>query len=295
MLTDSFAGFINDSGQLLDQSIRSDGANETGSGIRLRVMAANLTSGNHASYDDGPGARILQGLKPDVILIQEFIYQNNSDADIRSFVDTTFSTSFDFYRQPSVALPNGIISRYPIIQAGVWDDPLVEDREFVWAQIDIPGNKDLWAVSLHLLTSNAIERNSEALTLVDLVRQHIPAQDYLVIGGDLNTKTRDEDCITTLAQVIQTIGSLPADGQGNSNTNITRSRPYDWVLADSDLHPLQIATLIGAAKYTTGLVFDSRIYTPLADVPPVQAEDSEAINMQHMAVVKDFLIPAEAQ
>jgi len=43
-------------------------------------------------------------------------------------------------------------------------------------------------------------------------------------------------------------------------------------------------------SFPNGLVFDSTIYTPLSDVPPVQFTDST--NAQHMAVMKDFLIPA---
>jgi hypothetical protein len=45
---------------------------------------------------------------------------------------------------------------------------------------------------------------------------------------------------------------------------------------------------IGAASFPSGLVFDSRVYTPLADVSPIQLGDSAAVNMQHMAVVRDI-------
>src|SRR5689334_18836344 len=58
--------------------------------VRVRVMAANLTSGNGQDYDPGHGARIFQGTDPDIVLIQELNYLGNTDADIRSFVDTAF-------------------------------------------------------------------------------------------------------------------------------------------------------------------------------------------------------------
>src|ERR1039457_6849019 len=46
--------------------------------------------------------------------------------------------------------------------------------------------------------------------------------------------------------------------------------------------------------FPNGLVFDSRVYTPLSDVPPVQFSDSGSLNgMQHMAVVKDFAVPVQ--
>jgi hypothetical protein len=39
-------------------------------------------------------------------------------------------------------------------------------------------------------------------------------------------------------------------------------------------------------------VLDSRVYTPLSEIAPVQADDSASTNMQHMGVVRDFRIPA---
>ena len=122
----------------------------------------------------------------------------------------------------------------------------------------------------------------------------MPASDYLAIGGDFNTDTRTEPCITTLSQVVVTSSSAapyPVDQNSNGNTNASRAKPYDWVLADPDLNPLRTTVVIGASSYPTGLVFDSRVYTPISEVAPVRASDSAAANMQHMAVVKDFLIP----
>jgi len=45
--------------------------------VRLRLVAANTTSGTQQSYDPGHGIRIFQGLKPDVVMIQEFNYGDN--------------------------------------------------------------------------------------------------------------------------------------------------------------------------------------------------------------------------
>ena len=68
------------------------------SNVTVRVMAANL-NGNTQSYQ--PFAlRILQGLKPDIVCIQEFNYSNNADSDFRFMVDTAFGTNFVYYREP---------------------------------------------------------------------------------------------------------------------------------------------------------------------------------------------------
>lgn len=260
---------------------------------RLRVMASNLTSGNGQSYDPGEGIRIMQGLQPDIVLIQEFNYGDDSDDDIRAMVDLTFGPDYSFFRESNGNIPNGIISRYPIVDFGEWDDKQVSDRDFAYARIDIPGPIDLWAISLHLLTSSSSERNSEAAALVKLIQANIPDGDYLVLGGDFNTSNRTESCITTLNNVVVTKGPYPMDQEKNDNTNEGRSKPYDWVLANSELDALKTPLIIGSSTYASGLVFDSSVYTPLDEVAPVELGDSHSKNMQHMGVARDFLLPVE--
>jgi endonuclease/exonuclease/phosphatase family metal-dependent hydrolase len=253
---------------------------------RIRIMAANTTSGNNQSYQ-APGIRIFQGLKPDIVLIQEF----NVDGTTDDFVDNTFGTEFSWSREGgSEQIPNGIISRWPIISSGEWNDSEVSNRDFAWAQIDIPGNKDLWCVSVHFLTTSSTDRNREASALRTYIQNNVPEDDYLVIGGDFNTGSRTEGCVNTLKSVIIASSPWPKDQKSNDDTNSSRSKPYDWVLADPDLDPLETSVIIGSSTYSSGLVFDSRIYTPLSEVSPVLQSDSGASNMQHMAVVRDFLV-----
>ncbi|MGZ3460677.1 MAG: lamin tail domain-containing protein [Archangium sp.] len=263
--------------------------------VRVRLMAANISSGSYQSYDPGEGIRIFQGTKPDVVMIQEFNYGDNSASAIRRFVDTAFGTSFSYFREGGgVQIPNGVISRYPILASGEWVDPQVSNRDFVWARIDVPGPKDLWVVSVHLLTSSSSARNTEATALVNFIKANVPAGDFLAIGGDFNTDTRTEPCLTTFSQVVSTSGAYPADRLGNTNTNAARAKPYDYVLVDSDLLPYQTATVIGASSFSAGLVADTRVYSPISEISPALASDSGATNMQHMGIIKDFLLPGGA-
>ncbi|MEZ4358591.1 MAG: Ig-like domain-containing protein [Kofleriaceae bacterium] len=259
---------------------------------RIRLMAGNLTSGNLQGYEPGHGGRIFDGLNPDVVMIQEFNYfPGNSTADLRAWVTSVFGANYSFYREVGAQIPNGVISRFPILAAGTWEDTISPNREFVWARLDIPGNKDLWAVSVHLLTRDAPTRNNQAVALRELINANVPASDYLVIGGDFNTDSRGEACISTLSSLVSTSAPYPVDQAGVGGTNASRSKPYDWVLMDSELRALQTPVTIGNASFPAGLVFDSRVYTPLSDVAPVQFGDSGATNMQHMGVVIDVLVP----
>jgi endonuclease/exonuclease/phosphatase family metal-dependent hydrolase len=265
-------------------------------GAMLRIVASNLTTGNNQKYE-APGTRILQGLHPDVVLIQEFNVGDNSPTAVRSFVDSTFGTSFSYYREPTGSIPNGVISRYPIVAAGYWDDDdTISDRNLVWARLDVPGDKDLWAISVHLKADGGEQqrRRVQALALVAQVQANIPAGDYLVVGGDLNTQSRStvsEPCLAVLSQIVDVAGPWPVDQSADGDTNANRNKPEDWVMLDADLKAKQIPVAIGAASFVNGLVFDSRRYMPLVDVSPVLSGDSGAAMMQHMAVVKDVRLP----
>ncbi len=264
---------------------------------RLRIVAGNISSGNGQNYDEGHGIRIFQGLKADLILIQEFNYLSKTTADIRAFVDTTFGPQFSYFRESNTgSIPNGVISRYPILEAGQWVSTVAE-RDYAWARIDLPGNRDLLAVSVHLPTASASVRNSEAQDLIGYINSYYAANggaratDYLVVGGDFNTDSRTEACLYTLAAAVTIGTSHPADRNGNVNTNASRAKPYDAVYAGKGLPSLQVPTVIGTSTFPNGLVADTRVYVPLSEITPAFSTDSGAFQMQHMAVVKDFQIP----
>lgn len=254
----------------------------------IRIMSANL-NGDAQSYQ--PFAiRIFQGLKPDIVAIQEFKYSNSTTADLRSFVNTAFGTNFNYYREPFTGngdLPNGIISRYPIINAGSWTDNSVANRGFAWAQIDLPGTNDLYVVSVHLLTSSATDRGTEAVQLKGLMQANFPANAWIVLAGDFNTGSRNEAAITTFNGYLSD-QPIPTDNNGVSFTNGKRNAPHDYVLPSLSFTNVETASVFPSHSFPNGLVFDSQVYSPLSDVAPVQFLDTT--NAQHMAVIKDFLV-----
>ena len=259
----------------------------------IRTVAANITSGNNQAYE-APGTRILQGLQPDVVMIQEFDVNSSSAADLRSWVDSTFGPEFNYFRENYNGIPNGVISRWPIVASGSWDDTTIGDRGFAWARIDIPGEKNLWVVSVHLKASSgsASQRQTQAKQLVAYIQANVPPEDYLLLGGDFNTFSTNEACVRTLGALLTTAAPHPVDQAGDPDTNANRNEQYDWVLAEPELDSLETPVKIGALSFAHGLVFDSRKFTPLNAVSPVLSGDSGASNMQHMAVVRAFAVPA---
>jgi len=267
------------------------------SNVNVRVMAANL-NGNSQKYE--PFAiRIFQGLKPDVVAIQEFNYTStnglgtNTPAAMREMIDTAFGTNFVYYREPLNGggdIPNGIISRYPFIQATNWTDTQVANRGFAWAQVDLPGTNDLYIVSVHLLTTGATERLTEANNLKALMQANFPPNAWIVVAGDFNAGSRSATCVTTFNGYLTDV-PIPEDKNGVRDTNKNRTSEHDYVLPSLTFTNFETATVFGALTYPNGLVFDSRVYTAneLTNFVPVLSADSG--DPQHMGVVKDFLIP----
>jgi endonuclease/exonuclease/phosphatase family metal-dependent hydrolase len=254
--------------------------------INCRIMAANTTSGTQQAYE-GPGIRMFQGLKPDVVAIQEFNYDSGT---IRQLVDTAFGTNFYYYRGAGGSIPNGVISRWPIVASGDWPSPVAE-RDFSWASIAMPGQRRLHVVSVHLPTSSAANRNIEATMVKTNVLASFATSDYIVVGGDLNTDTRTEAAITTFNTFLSN-AATPRDQDDNDNTNASRAKPYDWTMPNAVLAAYLIPSAVLTRSFTNGLVYDSRVTTPYQLLPsPILSGDSGASGMQHMPVIKDFRIP----
>lgn len=265
------------------------------SNVVVRVMAANLTSGTQQSYES-PGIRIFQGLKPDIVAIQEFQYAGSTASnDLRTLVNTAFGTNYSFYCEPNNGIPNGIVSRYPILNAGFWEDSDtgISDRGFAWARIDLPGTNDLYVVSVHLKASSGVDNESrraaEAAELKDLITTNFPAGAWIIVAGDMNLYAESEAAILTFKTFLSD-SPVPADQNGDADTNAGRSERYDRVLPSFSLTNTLVPVAMPSRTFPSGLVFDSRVYTPLTDVPPVLSTDSGASGMQHMGVVKDFSI-----
>ena len=274
------------------------------SNVIVRVMDANISSGNNQSYLT-PGLDIFKGLKPDIVAIQEFNYSStttngvNTPAAFREMIDNTFGTTFVYFRETITAggpIPNGIISRYPIVASGSWIDTQVANRGFAWAQIHLPGTNDLYVVSVHLLTSSASARATEASNLKAYIQANLPANAWIIVAGDTNFGSRDTTSEPGYGTFLTFLSDSPiptdAVSGGNPDTSGNRNHPHDYLLPSFPMTNTLTSVVLPSNTFPKGLVFDSRVYTPLSDVPPVQFDDSNPTNgMQHMAVIKDFSVP----
>ena len=291
---------------------------DVGPSVRLRLMAANLTAGNLQNYNPppgdappGPGVRIMQGARPDIVMVQEMRYGADDAAAMQGFAELIVGAGAHVCREVIAGpgdLPNGIVSRYPIVACGEWNDSRVSNRDYAYARIDVPGPRDLWAISVHLHTTSS-SRPIEGGELRDNIRAHVPAGDYVVLGGDLNTDTNMEPVFVALNEVLA-VQPQPSDQHGNQGTNAnryvvladggvdtSRAKPYDWVIPSANLLAHQRAVVLTDGVVTlslpNGLVIDTRVFdaSTIGLIAPARAADSAASNMQHMGVIRDFEIP----
>jgi endonuclease/exonuclease/phosphatase family metal-dependent hydrolase len=273
--------------------------------LAIRFMAANLSSGDGQDYDLGHGIRLMAGAKADILMVQEFNYLTNSDADYRKMSDAICGAECQFHVGVG-QIPNGIVSRWPITDSGFWDDPYISNRDLDWVRIDLPGPKDLVAVSVHLHTSPSSDQVGAAKVIAQKVTEYRAAHPdccWYVVGGDFNgpSAVSANGFGTYNSQpVFYVAGPDPVGNDGNENTNAGRSSQYDFVLVDTALHayqtPLVVTASDGSAPLTfpSGLVFDTRDFSATQMsryFAPALTGDSGAPSMQHMGILKSVLIP----
>lgn len=301
----AFDGITLSSIEVVNKDVFDSGGGQ-GETVKIRAMAANITTGKQQSYDPGHGIRIFKAVKPDVVMIQEFRYGNNTASDIDTMVKDAFGPEYSYVRgqyDNVKRIPNGIISRYPIIDSGSWESNVVPDRDWDWALVDLPGSKELLVVSLHLHTKN----NSQEIPPLTRAIETKIAEDkangltyYVMIGGDFNSGsvlTSNTDLRRVVYTSFGSESTRPQDQNGNTRTNESRRKLLDVLLVDRELQEKEVPVKIGRHSYPHGHVFDSRVYAErgeLGDVPPVQANDCDgSFQNQHMAVIREFQFVAE--
>lgn len=262
--------------------------------LTFTLMAANLSAQSDSceTVIQDPAVRIFRGLAPDIVAIQEWNVTNAGG--YRAFVDDTFGTGFAYYveQESSCEMPNGIVSRWPIVASGEWPDSQVGNRDFAWATIDLPGGVDLHVVSVHLKadSDSASIRELQARALTNYMAQ-LPADDYIALAGDLNIHDPSEACYQILSAYLNDTRQ-PVDRVGDRDTNIPRNERYDYVLPNDRLNELHATCTVAGVSFPEGLVFESSQWSPPPF--PVLSGDSTAPLIQHLAVMKAFTVGVSA-
>ena len=255
--------------------------------VSANLVSGTVTIGDQTAYDDA-GQHLLRALAPDIVAIQEWVVTNS----FAQFVTDNFGSDFYWVTDGTTgqyAMPNGIISRWPIVETHVWDDA-VGYRQHIHAKIKLPGTKNLNLVSVHLksgdTTTDIDARILGARNLTNAIEQaNFSASDYLLIAGDLNTTNRSATELSILTSIVSD-AHKPTDKAGSENTNPSKARPYDYVLPDSALEIQYVGMNYNGTSFPDGMIFDTREWGD--HQYPALGSDSEAANLTHAPVMKVF-------
>lgn len=206
---------------LLLTTVVSLNANATDSDSNELPLPILLANDATANYQTDQAA---------VVLLQNFSVGDNSQAELTDWVGRNFGAEFSFVRDDKSLSPSGIISRFSMVEYGVWESSAVEDTgvdgRLLWAKIKLPGKTDLWIVNTRFAAVSET-RYEQAKDLLARVVEQVPDEDYLIVGGQLNITDSDDPALEVLATVVDVEGPRILIQQG--------SDVYDWLLADTDL------------------------------------------------------------
>lgn len=264
--------------------------------VRLRVAAANISAGKTTSYDPPEVQRILQSIHADVFLLQE-LKVDGWNGDVTAFAQEVLGSEY-LADVGTGLIPNGVITHLPVIESGEWDDSYVPDRNHFWARLDLPGDgPNVLVASVHWKSasggsnsaglSTASVRQAQALVVNQMLSQNAEG-DYLIVGGDFNTRSTGERALEELKAFEVEATNMPVDVLGVSGTSFQRTKPYDWLLADPLLSALEATIQLGEQSFSNGVVWDVRLMGDVPELAPALPEDGKVKNLQHMPVVRDF-------
>lgn len=269
----------------------------------LRVMSWNVSKLTTKAGIET--VRIIKGLQPDVACLQEWYVDYPADYDFDGWISAAFGAEFVYHRASSGYQPNGIVSRWDILSSGSWPDLQRENYYHDWAVIDLPGATNLQVVSVHLHSSDEAIRIEQIKDIIHYIEANFSNSHYLMIGGDFNTANRTSQPIPTLLNSANWSGSCwvtTSDGTptdqagGDDDTNVNRTYNYDWLIPNTLLGAEIMNLDLGedSGVYTGGIVFDSRVFTPLSAVDPAQYDDTANGDQDHCPVMKSYdVLPSE--
>lgn len=171
--------------------------------MTLRVLSYNIHKGfsvGNARFVLGQIRTAIRQIEPDLVLLQEVLGRH--DRYRSSHPDWPAASQFEFLADelwPHFAYGknaayseghhgNAILSKFPITAWENEDISLspIEKRGILHATISVPGMlKPLHAVSLHLGLFEK-DRRKQLERLCSRIREHVPLDEPLVIGGDFN-------------------------------------------------------------------------------------------------------------
>ncbi len=228
--------------------------------VPLTIATANLSDNRTQAYED-PAIRILQALQPDILAIQEFNYKAGTSQDLARLLSRSRRPLRP--RKGGARLPNGIISRYPILAHGQWGGSL-PSRTAACSGPPSPSPAPGRFTSSASIWSSATPPAAPPRPGTSSASSATASpDDYVVLCGDFNTTSRAAEALAVLTAWFDD-SAQPADQNGNPHTNAPRTRPYDYVLPNPALARHHAPTILDGLVFPGGLCLR---HQPLESAP----------------------------
>ena len=171
-------------------------------GDTLKVMSYNLRFGELASMEEF--GEFIKNEGSDIVMLQELDWKTNRTRapkqngvamlNILAYTTELFGIYGKSLDYTGGYYGIGLLSRYPIISSKrVFlpnPAPKKEQRVLLEAQIELPGNRIVTAISTHLEYSSEEQRQAQ----VDFINEYIKNIDTpVILGGDLNARPDSEE------------------------------------------------------------------------------------------------------
>jgi endonuclease/exonuclease/phosphatase family metal-dependent hydrolase len=139
---------------------------------------------------------------------------------------------------------NAILSRYPILDGGYGDLPLLNalvGRGYVWAHLDLGAGETLWVICTHLDSGDAEVRIGQVAALLE----RWPARPRTILLGDINAGPSSREIEMLLDAGY--LDAWPETGHGPGSTYANRVR-IDWIFHSADLLAGEVAAMESQAS-----------------------------------------------
>lgn len=164
-------------------------------GIKLKVISYNLHKGRtiygkRMAFDTLK--QFLNDEQFDIGLFQEVLGHHQHNEDIEHQIELLADTKwheYSFARNSIVANHdhgNSILSKYPILEEKILNLTLhdLEKRSAILTKIDVgPIHLNVICTHLNLLQKHRLE---QARMVINFINENVPADEPVVLGGDLN-------------------------------------------------------------------------------------------------------------
>jgi endonuclease/exonuclease/phosphatase family metal-dependent hydrolase len=219
-----------------------------GNGFPVRVMTYNIRAayGMAGRQDVEAVARVVEEAGAGVVAVQELSrgWFVNGSADLLALLSRRLGMPYVVMGPATDPVGgNAILSRYPILDSGYGDLPLVGalvGRGYVWAELELGSGESVWVVTTHL----DADRSEIRLGQLEALLAARPARPRTILLGDMNAEPGSRE----IEMILEAGYADAAPSSGPAWTHPDHEQRIDWIFHSTDLAAGDVAVIESRAS-----------------------------------------------